>query len=196
MENGHNYKRRGLFDDFGSRFWYLGWTSHFSSRTESVAGGIDARIRQWFVRFCRYRTVRHRGCGLGNSLHSGTWFLMVRATSHVIDSCPCCKRPLEQQGLVFFDEITRIVFYKGKGTILSPHQYSVLKMLSKTGAMDSTAMVDRLYAADENGGPENAARVLNSTVHELNCRVGRLGIKVAGRGFGRLGKGRYMLVLE
>jgi len=120
---------------------------------------------------------------------------MVRAATQTLDACPCCRRPLEQKGLVFFDDVTGIVFYKGRGVFLSPTQYRVFKIISKAGSIDADALVARMYAHDPEGGPDSAFRVLHGTIHELRLRLRHLGIQVPGKNRSRGGYGAYRVVL-
>lgn len=111
------------------------------------------------------------------------------------DRCPCCRQVLPAENVLRFDDHSRSVIYQGKSTALSPVRYRIVRLLAKH-ALDTSALVERVYADDENGGPEQAMRAMNVQIHFINRKLAPMKIVIRGDGYGRRGGGNYRLIYE
>ena len=109
--------------------------------------------------------------------------------------CPCCKQNLPEGKRILFFETERRMAWSGNNIHLTPLELRLMKLLDKS-AMDTSALVERAYSNDANGGPETANNSVRVTISRLRKKLKPLGLKIEASGFGRAGDGVYSLVRE
>lgn len=102
--------------------------------------------------------------------------------------CPCCGHAIDGS-----EKLSAAVAVAAAHA--SPQERRILFFLAKRfgSRVPTTSLIDYLYADDQNGGPENAERVLRVVNCRLRKKLRPVGLTIRGYGGRPIGSGETIL---